>query len=261
MDKKAIEEELNSEGYKEEWERLVKMRTSLIQCLLFCLYNSSRDGISAERNFLLRMIDDITQSVMSIELLAKEGITNTSRRELRYLIEVGIKSCFIVQDGSMESLEDQIKKYTKLLSSANINPINTLSFYYFQPAMQDEFKTEVKRLYGYLSNYTHATSTQTLERIARAEAGKTIGYEGINELRELNDEIQRVFAAILVFVFHSVAQHVVGDFLVEPSGKSTNWYFSRSRFISAIDQRFDYKAERQDDLEEIKQTRSANISF
>ena len=95
MDKAKIDEELNSEEYKCEWDRLVEMRKSITYCLSFCYMNSIRDGVSGDRNFFLRMIDDIMQSVISIEVIAKEGILNTCRRELRYLIEISIKSCLI----------------------------------------------------------------------------------------------------------------------------------------------------------------------
>src|SRR5882757_5737298 len=115
MDKNKIEKELSSDAYKDEWGRLVEMRKSITFCLSFCFMNSARDGISDQRNFFLRMIDDITQSVVSIEIIAKEGILNTCRRELRYLIELSIKSCLIVNNTTKHTFEEQIDEYEKLL--------------------------------------------------------------------------------------------------------------------------------------------------
>lgn len=54
-----------------------------------------RDGVNNKNNFFLRLIDDITQSTISIEILPKEGIINTCKRELRYLLELAIKATFI----------------------------------------------------------------------------------------------------------------------------------------------------------------------
>jgi len=261
MDKAKIDEELNSEAYKDEWNRLVELRKSITYCLLFCYRNSIRDGVSGDRNFFLRMIDDITQSVVSIEIIAKEGILNTCRRELRYLIELSIKSCLIVNNTTKHAFEEQIDEYKKLLNSSNINPINRLTFSYLQPDHEDEFKTEVKRLYGYLSKYSHSSSHQIRERLTRVQIGRTIGFEGVQELNELNDDIEKVFAIVLVMIFHSVAPYVVGDFMVEPNGETVNWYFNKSKYISIIDQQFDYKHERRSILPRLKTERLERIRF
>ncbi|MBL7704388.1 MAG: hypothetical protein JNM21_02460 [Taibaiella sp.] len=256
-----IQQELNSEEYKHEWNRLIDMRKSITYCLSFCYMNSARDGISGEQNFFLRILDDIIQSIASIEMLAKEGIMNTCRRELRYLIELSIKSCLIVNKNPKKSFEQQIAEYEKLLSSSNINPINTLGFSYFDKVQQEDFKTEVKRLYGYLSKYTHASAHQIQERLASAMNGRTIGFEGISELKVLNKDVEKVLSIVVVMIFHSVAQYVVGDFLVEPNGKTVDWYFNKSKFINIIDESFDYKHERQVKLAELKEERFKRITF
>lgn len=261
MDKVKIEEELNSDEYKNEWNRLVEMRKSITYFLSFCYMNSVRDGVSDERNFFLRMIDDITQSVISIEIIAKEGVLNTCRRELRYLVELSIKSCLIVNNTTKQTFEEQIDEYEKLLNSSNINPINSLSFGYLKPDNEEQFKTEVKRLYGYLCKYSHSSSHQIHERLARAQMGRTIGFEGVQELKELNNEIEKVFSVVLVMIFHSVAQYVVGDFMVEPSGETVNWYFNKSKYISVIDRQFDYKHERQSILSKLKAERLERVTF
>lgn len=261
MDKVKIDEELNSEEYKEEWLKLVDMRKSMTYCLTFCYLNSIRDGVSGEQNFFLRMIDDITQSVVSIEIIARDGISNTCRRELRYLIELSIKSCLIVNNTTKKTFAEQIIEYEKLLNSSNINPINNLEFEYLKPNYDDEFRTEVKRLYGYLCKYSHFSSHQIRERLARAEMGRTLGFEGIHELEELNKDIERVFAIVLVMIFHSVALYVVGDFMVEPNGETVKWYFNKSKYINIIDERFDYKVERQSIITKLKTERLERVAF
>lgn len=256
-----IDKELNSEEYKDELYRLVKMRKSILYCLLFCYMNASRDGISNKKNFFLRMIDDITQSITSIEVLVKEGIINTCKRELRYLLEVAIKCCLIVNKNSKKDFEEQLEEYEKLLNSSNINPINVLNFNYLKNSVDEEFKTDVKRTYGHLSKYTHSTTHQIEERLSRAQNGRTIGYEGIEELKELNNNVEKVFSYVIVLIFHSVAQYVVGDFLVESDGSSNKWYFNQSKYINIIDSEFDYKAERKDILEKLKQQRIERTKF
>jgi hypothetical protein len=260
MTKEELSEELDSDEYKNELNRLYTLKDSIIECLLFCYMNSIRDGISQERNFFLRMIDDIYQSVVSINIIAKEGITNICLRELRYLIEVAIKSCLIFRNSQKETFKEQIEEYEKLLNSSNINPLNTLNFGYLGTS-NEEFKTDVKKLYGHLSKYTHSSSHQLLERLSRSDSGRTIGYEGIEELKKINDNIEKVYAIVIVMIFHSVAQYVPGDFLVENNGRTIDWYFNRSKYISLIDEKFDYKYERQTILDELKLERKNRIKF
>lgn len=260
MTKEELSKELESLEYKSQLERLNILRASIIECMLFCYINSIRDGISQEKNFFLRMIDDIHQSVISIYLLAKEGITNTCLRELRYLIEVAIKSCLIVQNSKKETFKEQIDEYEKLLNSSNINVLNTLDFKYLG-SNNEEFKTDVKKLYGYLSKYTHSSSHQLIERLNRSESGRTIGFEGTNELKKLNDKIEIIYSIVIVMIFHSVAQYVPGDYLVENDGKTINWYFTKSKYISIIDECYDYKHERQSILAELKADRKNRVKF
>jgi hypothetical protein len=261
MDEQSIGSELSSEAYRNEWGKFIDMRKSILYCLIFCYRNSLRDGVSGERNFFLRMVDDITQSVISIEIMAREGIINTCRRELRYLIELSIKSCTIENNTRKNTFEEQIDEYEKLLNSSNINPINNLRFSYLTPDQEDSFKTEAKRLYGYLCKYSHSSSHQIRERLARAEAGRTIGFEGVQVLSELNSDVERVFAVVLVMIFHSVAPHVAGDFMVDLDGGTVDWYFNQSKYISFIDERFDYKHERKLILDLLARERLRRVRF
>lgn len=244
-----------------ELRRTTEMRRSVAHCLLFCYLDSNRDGVSGSENFFLRMIDDILQSVVAIEFLAREGMVNTCRRELRYLTELSIKSLVIVNGDSRNSFESQVSAYENLLDSPNINPINSLNFSLLGTTHQEDFKSQVKRIYGYLSKYTHSGAYQIRERLLRAEQGRSVGYEGFIEIQRLNDDIERVLAIVLVMVFHAVGEYVVGDYLVEEDGGTANWYFTRSKFISIIDEYFDYKFERQWRLDKLKAERLERIRF
>ena len=257
--RKEFDKELNSREYKMAWQRFQTMRNCLLHCLIFSYHDTIRDGISDKSNFFLRMVDDITQSTISIETLAKEGIINTCKRELRYLIELAIKATIITKTSTKSDINQQIEEYKNLLNSSNINPINKLELDFFNDEDEKEFKTEVKKTYGLLSKFTHSSSEQLTERIQRAMSGKTIGFEGTDELTSLNELIEKVFSQVIVFVFNSVPQYVVGDYLVESNGDINNWYFKKSKFISLIDEKFDYKHERQVRIERIRAERKENI--
>ncbi len=251
--------ELNSPKYKNAWGRFQTMRNCLLHCIIFSYHDTIRDGKSDKSNFFLRMVDDITQSTISIETLAKEGITNTCKRELRYLIELAIKSTIITKTSTKIGINEQIEEYKNLLNSSNINPLNKLHLDFFNEQDEKEFKTDVKKTYGLLSKFTHASAEQITERIGRAMNGKAIGFEGVDELQDLNELIEKVFSQVIVFIFNAVPQYVVGDYLVESNGGINNWYFKKSKYISLIDETFDYKHERQNKLEKLKIERQRNL--
>jgi hypothetical protein len=256
-----INEELESNEYKQEWNRHIEMRNNFVYCLKFCIMDSSRSP-NAKHNFFIRLSDDILQSIIPISTLAEQGVRNTCRRELRYLIELAIKSCYISQQAKDIAFEEQISEYEALLKAPSITPINDIELYFLKANSMDlDFKSEVKRAYGLMSNYVHSTPKQILERLALADAGRYIGFEGIEELKVLNDEVEFVYSYVLVLLMHSIPQWVVGDYFVEPSGHSVKWSFSGSKYLARIDECFDYKHERQDKLEVIREIRNANIRY
>lgn len=262
MDKELFYKEINSSEYKEEWQKHEYMTDSLISCLMYIFLNFGRDRENQPRNFFIRLIDDIIQSLVAIKMLASEGIRNTCRRELRFLIESSIKACLISQKYPKFSFEEQISEYEKELKSTNISIISDINLYLFASSeLRNNFISETKRIYGELCNYVHLTPHQIIERLVLAQQGRYMGFEGINELKQLNDEISRVYSIVIVFLFHSIPAWVVGDFLVNRDGSSNNWYFNKSKYIAEIDSRFDYKHERQERLEEIRKKRYANIEF
>src|SRR5690606_6216328 len=110
---------------------------------------------------------------------------------LRFLIELSITACFVSQQYSKLTFEDQIKEYEKLLKSTNISIINDVNLYFLSSNsdLRNDFISETKRLYGKMSNYVHLTPHQVAERLELAQRGRYIGFEGVAELNELNFEI------------------------------------------------------------------------
>lgn len=261
MNKEDIYAELNSPEYKAELEKMVSMRVSMIECLLYCYMDTARDSESARKNFILRVFDDLIQSITSVEHLARQGFMNNCKRELRYLLELALMANFIVISAPSEEFECQIKKYDKTLNSPNINLIAAMPISYLDEAQQAEFKDSVRRLYGFLCKYVHASTHQIEERLMQAVAGRTMGYVGTDAFRELNALLEKVYSSVIVFLFNSVPQHVVGDYLVLEDGGIHNWYFNQSRFVGMIDAWFDYKHERQRKLKELSEKRTLMVRF
>ncbi|MDB5141166.1 MAG: hypothetical protein JWR12_3082 [Mucilaginibacter sp.] len=261
MQKEEIFKELDSLEYRSEFNRIVSMRESMIDCFLFCFMNANRDQESAKKNFTLRLLEDLIQSVTSMEYLAKEGFMNACKRELRYLLELSLKACYIVNIADGGNFEHQIKNFEKILNSSNINPINTLSITYLSTHQASEFKADVKRLYGLLCKYVHASTHQIQEKVLQIENGRSLGHEGTAALQELNSLVERTYSTVIIFLFNSVPPFVVGDFLVEDDGSINKWYFNQSRYVTIIDAYFDYKFERQNKLQKLADERVTSIRF
>ena len=189
-----------------------------------------------------------------------EGMLNVVKREVRFLVEVSVKLCFVQQQSYDSSARVKIKLFDKELSSGKLS-IKNLNLWCFTDCIKNNFQEEVGRINGLTSDYAHLTPKQIEERIAAVDSGRTSGKEKPEDIQELNDLVSRGLACVLVLLFHSVPSWVAGDWLVEKDGSSIDWYFMQSRFVAAMDGHFDYKAERHDNLDQIRAERERRIKF
>ena len=248
----------------EEQARHDSIFTSLILFIQHCRVNFSRAGDDAFNNFAVHVTDEIIQAACAIRVLAMEGILDTSKRELRYLIELAAKACLVAQkypSPRETSLDEQITDQKTTLGKTDLNLLNAVTIRDLDSQTSEQFVSEVKRLYGVLSQYAHASYRNLTERRARARAGRPIGKEGESDLADLNDLVVRAYSVVIVLLSQALPEWVIGDFMVSMRSTDHQWYFVRSRYISSIDAKFDYKAERQEALGELASRRSAEIEF
>lgn len=232
-----------------------------LSTIRFIIGDTARDPSFGTTHLLSYLSQDFIESAVGISFLAREGSLSVPKRELRFIIESSIKMCYVQQKNYRSSIEDKLKQFDKELSSASISIKRDLALSMLPAPLRDEFDEELGRLYGKTSTYVHLTPHQILQRIAAVDSGRTIGYESVAEVEELNALISRGFAASLVLLFHSVSEYVAGDWLVESDGSTIFSYFLGSRFIAGIDSYFDYKHERQAQLGAIQEARGEKISF
>lgn len=76
-----IDNELESEEYKVEYERHLDILNSFLRVLVFINMDCNRSENLKDKLFCLSVVDDLLQSLVAIRCLAKEGIRNTCRRE------------------------------------------------------------------------------------------------------------------------------------------------------------------------------------
>lgn len=234
---------------------------SFLQGFWFCRASYGRDSSSVKKHLFMQFADDLVQSAGGLFVLSREGIHNTCFRELRYLIELAIKITLISQKYSDKQLEDQIGDYKNILNDTNVGMINSIDLRFLRDDDAMEFKQHVRRTYGELCIYVHGSAKYITRRLKDWENGRNVGYEDDKDLSEANIRIAKVYSLILVLLFHSLPNFIVGDLMVNSDGSSYEWYFSKSKHIALIDEYFDYKAERQTNLENIKKRRQEAIEF
>ena len=229
--------------------------------LSFIVKDTRRDPGYIDNHLLSYAAQDYAQSTVSLPMLIREGIHNVCRRELRFIVELSIKLCYIQQQQYDSDIATKLTSFKKTLDSTNISIKNEINLELIAEAERSLFAEEVGRIYGETSNYVHLTHAQIVERITLVQHGSTSGREGPAEIESLNLLIRRGLACSLILLLHSVPEYVAGDLLVEPNGTSLDWYFRQSRFVAAIDEHFDYKAERQARLSEVQEARRSHLAF
>jgi len=234
---------------------------SYLAGLSFLIYDTARDPSYIYNHLLSCLSQAVLQSAVSISALATEGLLNVAKRELRFLLESSVKIAHVQQHGYASTVEEKLQAFDKELSSQSISIKKHINLTLLPESDQDAFREEVGRLYGLTSDFVHLNPMQIIQSIEAAKSGITAGKERPSDVLELNRIAERVMASSLVLLFHSVPEWVAGDWLVEGNGASVEWYFTKSRFVAAMDSSFDYKHERQCTLEKIQATRSARIRF
>lgn len=229
--------------------------------LQYIIMNTARDETYFDNHLLSYTSQDFLQSIISLPILVKQGIHNVCKRDLRFLLEMSIKLCRVQQEQANSTIATKLASLKDILDTTNISIQNQITFGLLPEGTHADLRREVARFYGETSQYVHLSQAQILERIRLVNAGRTSGMESPEDIEALNLVVARGLALSLVFLLHAVPEYVVGDLLVQSDGGSLNWFFAGSKYIAAMDERFDYKAERQDDLAEVKRKRQAKVQF
>lgn len=251
---------ISPEG-EEEVHRTDEICRAYLFGLQFIIADTARSPTYFDNHLLSYTSQDFLQSIVSLPVLVKEGIHNVCKRELRFLLEMSIKLCRIQQEQANSTIATKLATLQGILDTTNISMQNQVTLNLLPAAGHDEFRGQVGRFYGETCQYVHLTRAQILERIALVNAGRTSGMESPEDIKALNVMIARGLSLSLVFLLHAVPEYVVGDLLVQSDGGSLNWFFAGSKYIADMDEQFDYKAERQGDLAEIKRKRRAAVRF
>lgn len=250
-----------SSEFKKEISNIFLVSRSFLNGISFIAMNSARDPNFFNENLLSYLSQDLLQSVYAIATLTDNGMQNAAKRELRFILETAIKLCYIQQEQGAMAISEKLTTFKEELNSPSISLKNRINLSLIPTEHHAMLLEETGRIYGQTSSYVHLSAAQVIERISAVNAGHTSGKESIESTKELISLSERALALSLVFIFHSIPKWVVGDFMIETSTALPDWHFLGSKYIAMIDANFDYKHERQKNLQEFIAARTQAVKF
>jgi len=233
----------NSQDYQQELKLIKDITNDFVYTLNLISLYSTRAGKLYDDFLTIKAIDDILQSVIAILSLVENGIHNTVKRELRYLIEMMTKYIIVDYEKMGESLATKTQYLKDSIPNSSIDVIDQYS-----PPLQGtknaEFKAEVKDFFYKACDYVHPSKKQIDEQIKNYEKGNTIGFESSKMLADINKLIFRAYDMILVMLFHGFGDDLSGDLLIQLLDDNKKWKFHKSKYVKEYSKNFDYKHER-----------------
>jgi hypothetical protein len=251
----------NNPAIAEARTRAQTMHRDALEFLLFSLKDSARDPEFYKTHLLSVLFQDYLEGWIGTQTLVKEGMLRPARREARFILEMSVKMAFIQQSASDLSLHEKLDRYEEMLNSPSISKMRSVRLPLLSGGSHADFFEECGRLYGESSKYVHLSAAQIQDRMQQLDKGRTVGFESADDINELNSFLERTYANAIVLIMHSIADWVVGDWLVDRNAIVSGWYFLKSKYIADIDRQFDYKQERSQDLVRILGERTQNIAF
>ncbi|MCW7471728.1 hypothetical protein [Leptospira kanakyensis] len=246
---------------EKDFKETKRILNDFLHYLLYAILNTSRDSRFPNNHLISFLYQEITETLVGIEILIKEGIHTTAIRESRFLLELLIKVAYLQQKDYNLSIEDKLTKYNKMINDPSISKMKEIELYFLEPDIRREFIEKTGRLYGEASTFVHTSVKSIGYRKDRLTNESDMGRESTKDLINLNNFLREIFASCLVFLNHSLPQYVVGDFHASSEKKTKEWYYFKSKYIASIDKYFDYKHERKSMLSMIEKERSESIEF
>ena len=190
-------------------------------------------------------VDDLLESVVAIPLLVDQGIFNSARRELRYVLEALVKFVYIDQQLPGDTpLKERLALLGdhKKVPRSSVEPVDWLALRLVSEP--GEFRSAVKQAFASLSGYVHPSRPQVEERLRRAARGEFSGFDGPKVVEAFTGLVSQTLDLAVVLVFEGVGPAFSGDLYVQLFDDYPGWKFHRTRFAPQVASQFDYKLER-----------------
>jgi len=235
----------DSEQYRAQTLYLERLTHDFIAGVRVARFTFTRypDG----HNWVLQtFIGDFLESALSVKALATEGIFNSCRRELRYMIEAAVKYVYIDQQfpGNAPVLDRlALLDNTSKLPRSSVASMDQLTLRNLTD--KEALRNAVHSAFGALSGYTHLSRIQLNERMRRAERGEYTGFESAKTLEAFNRVAFQVYDVVLALIFEGIGPSFTGDLFIQVLDSRPEWRYHKGRFVAEVSRGFDYKEERQ----------------
>jgi len=237
---------LENPQYKRVLKYCTDIRNDFISALQLMSMYSSRTAYY-ENSLTIFMIDEIIESLVGVDVLVKEGIHNTCRRELRYQLELVVKLTIIDINNQELSLNDKLVYLKNNVPNSSIDYIDEIILP-FNNSENKQFTDEVKDLYKKLCAYVHPSAKQLNDRINNYKKGATIGFESFQMLEKISKELFRTYDIVLVLMLYGLGQSMSADLFINGFDCFEKWKFHKGKYVALYSKLFDYKSGRQTQL-------------
>jgi hypothetical protein len=220
--------------------------TAFIKLLHLVSMMATRNRSLSEHTLSIRMTDYFLQSTVVIAYLIENGFHGPAKRELRFVLEAGVK--FLATDQALNGASLKEKNaHLAMLPDRFREIVDSLGLPGLVESTQAAMKTRIIDLYGSLSTIVHASQAQVSTDLQRWERGTAIGFEATSHINNMNNLCVDVFDLGAVLSLHSIGLGLAGDIFTAALDDEPKWVFHKTRFTKLLSEHFDYKAERQTD--------------
>jgi hypothetical protein len=219
-----------SQQYQQEIKTLEAISMDFVNAVRMVSLYSIRGGDIYTKFLCIRTIDDVIQSAIGIKVMVDNGIHNTVRRELRYLIEMTAKYVLVDYVQMGKSLEAKTEYLRDQVHNSSIEIVDDYSTP-FSGELQRQFRSEMKDLFYKACAYVHPSKTQIDEQIQNYKRGNTIGFESATMLTNITKIIFRAYDMILVMIFHSFGRSMTKDLFEQLFDDNLKWKFHKGKYV------------------------------
>lgn len=236
---------LESPDFQNALQRLDQLGGDFLEAQSYVRMQGTRFAASDD-HLMFRFAPQLAESVLAVSAAAREGMQNSARRELRFLLEAAVKYSACDFSNEARTLEER----RELLRDKKARFRDWVSrLYYFEDFAEiAEANSQTLALYSELSSFVHASWPLTEQDERLRSQGESLGMESLATLNRFNELAFAVYDIVLVRIFHGVGVSMAGDIFTTILDDDVAWIFHKGRFMTQLSKCFDYKHERQERL-------------
>jgi hypothetical protein len=220
----------DSQQYQQEIKYINDITLDFVNTLRTISFYSTRGGDIYNEFLCIKAIDEVIQSAIAIQMMIYNGIHNTVKRELRYLIEMITKYVIVDYEKMGEKLEVKTQYLKDEIPNSSIEIINKYSTPFAEP-VASTFRSEVKDFFYKACAYVHPSKKQIDEQLSNFERGNTIGFESAKMITDINKAVFRGYDMVLAMVFHCFGYSMSKDLFEQLYNDDPKWKYQKSKYV------------------------------